>query len=415
MTKFAGTLTGQVIEEQLFINNQWVTYRTRGGAVQQDAFFAPTTQTPYTDDTTHPVPGGPRPQHELRDDLHEPPDARHPRGLRPVALRVGHRRHAALSRATSTHPDRCGSASTTSATTQNPGSNFVIATLEGGKRDYDGLDLVFRKRYSNNWQALLSYTYNRARRQHQLGLERRLPGRVLWLDPRAPNAYGRQPGSITHVFKVAGRTTPPSACSARRQLPVELGRRSPAAPTLTSAATCRSGPGGGGLRVHRHHRYLDPAGRGRYAAPIPSWGQLDLRAKYKKTFGGLGTEFFVDIFNVVEQPGLDPHPGSRRGQRRHRLRRADPLPRSAPVLPRGSPVVLVRRRARGFVGPALIESRPFFVRLTAVWLKAEDTAGQTLSSSRMSLARVGTPLAPGLTPVRGLSDPALWSICPARN
>ena len=52
MTQFAGTLTGQVIEEQLFINNQWVTYRTRGGAMQQDAFFSPTTQTPYTDDTT---------------------------------------------------------------------------------------------------------------------------------------------------------------------------------------------------------------------------------------------------------------------------------------------------------------------------------------------------------------------------
>ena len=46
MTQFAGTLTGQVIEEQLFIDNQWVNYRTRGGAVQQDAFFSPTTQSP---------------------------------------------------------------------------------------------------------------------------------------------------------------------------------------------------------------------------------------------------------------------------------------------------------------------------------------------------------------------------------
>ena len=33
--------------------------------------------------------------------------------------------------------------------------------------------------------------------------------------------------------------------------------------------------------------------------PNPEWGQLDLRAEYKKTFGGLGTEFFVDIFNVA--------------------------------------------------------------------------------------------------------------------
>ena len=52
MTQFAGTLTGAVTEEQLFINNQWVTYRTRGGSKQQDAFFAPSTKTPYTDDLT---------------------------------------------------------------------------------------------------------------------------------------------------------------------------------------------------------------------------------------------------------------------------------------------------------------------------------------------------------------------------
>jgi hypothetical protein len=32
----------------------------------------------------------------------------------------------------------------------------------------------------------------------------------------------------------------------------------------------------------------------------PSWGQLDLRAQYKRTFAGLGTEFFVDVFNVTD-------------------------------------------------------------------------------------------------------------------
>ncbi len=52
MTNFAGTLTGSILEEQIFINNQWVNYRIRGGPVQQDAFFAPTTKTPYTDDLT---------------------------------------------------------------------------------------------------------------------------------------------------------------------------------------------------------------------------------------------------------------------------------------------------------------------------------------------------------------------------
>jgi outer membrane receptor protein involved in Fe transport len=33
----------------------------------------------------------------------------------------------------------------------------------------------------------------------------------------------------------------------------------------------------------------------------PSWGQLDLRAQYKRRFNaGLGAEFFVDIFNVFD-------------------------------------------------------------------------------------------------------------------
>lgn len=35
---------------KVYALGQWVTYRTRGDQVQQDAFFAPTTKTPYTDD-----------------------------------------------------------------------------------------------------------------------------------------------------------------------------------------------------------------------------------------------------------------------------------------------------------------------------------------------------------------------------
>jgi len=50
MTSFAGTLTGSVREEQIYVGNQWVTFRTRGGAQTQDGFFAPTTNTPYTDE-----------------------------------------------------------------------------------------------------------------------------------------------------------------------------------------------------------------------------------------------------------------------------------------------------------------------------------------------------------------------------
>ena len=50
--------------------------------------------------------------------------------------------------------------------------------------------------------------------------------------------------------------------------------------------------------------------------PKPSWGQLDVRAEYKKSFGGLGTEFFVDI-STSRQPVGDPYPGSLCRQWRH--------------------------------------------------------------------------------------------------
>ena len=53
----------------------------------------------------------------------------------------------------------------------------MIATLAGGKRDYQGLDLIFRKRYSDNWQLLGSYTYNWAEGNTNSDSQRRLPGR----------------------------------------------------------------------------------------------------------------------------------------------------------------------------------------------------------------------------------------------
>ena len=50
LTNFAGTLSGSTREEQVYANDQWVTYRVRGGPQQADALFAPTTKTPWTDD-----------------------------------------------------------------------------------------------------------------------------------------------------------------------------------------------------------------------------------------------------------------------------------------------------------------------------------------------------------------------------
>ena len=52
MTDFAGSLTGRVIHEQVWVEEaqEFTTFRIRGGLAQQDGFFAPRIETPYTDE-----------------------------------------------------------------------------------------------------------------------------------------------------------------------------------------------------------------------------------------------------------------------------------------------------------------------------------------------------------------------------
>ena len=37
---------------------------------------------------------------------------------------------------------------------------MIVYNPPGAERDFTGLDLVFRKRWSNRWQALASYAYS---------------------------------------------------------------------------------------------------------------------------------------------------------------------------------------------------------------------------------------------------------------
>ncbi len=303
MTQFAGTLTGAVTEEQLFIDNQWVTYRIRGGSKQQDAFFAPSTQTPYTDDITVGY------QADLgRNMMFETTYTN--RRTRDVLEDYDLTLYALSTTGTTSYP---GNTAATGSLwlgldyfgyAANPGSNFVIGTLAGGKRDYHGVDLIYRKRYSDNWQALVSYTYNRAFGNTNSDSNADFQGDVLYLDPSAPNAYARQPGNIPHIFKFSGSYMTPVG--------VELGANyrwyAGSYASLTALDTGRNLP----IQVAEEDAYEFNGATERWIADgavgslqNPSYGQFDLRAQYKRRVGGLGTEVFVDIFNVLNsQDGI---------------------------------------------------------------------------------------------------------------
>jgi hypothetical protein len=298
MTNFAGTLTGSILNEQVFFGapfNQWVTYRVRGGPVQQDAFFAPTTQTPYTDDLSfgYQVDLGRNMSFETNYTYRRTRDILEDYDLALYAESTTG--STADYPGPINHPDSLWLGLPYFGYDRNPGSNFVIATLAGGERNYQGLDLIFRKRYSNNWQFLGSYSYNWAEGNTNSDSNADFQGDVLYLDPRAPNQFARQPGLIGHVFKFGG--------SYLWQMGIELGAgyrwNSGTAASRTGLSSGRNlpieGPTfeyAGITSVH----WIEEGAVG--SLDNPSWGQFDLRAQYKKRFNQFGTEFFVDIFNV---------------------------------------------------------------------------------------------------------------------
>ena len=295
MTDFAGSLIGSVRDEQVWTNFEWLTYRTRGGVQTQDALFAPSTETTYTDDF----------QIGFEMDLGNNMSAE------VIAIRRQTRDimedydlclYALCADGTTTYrrPDAPNSmwlGLDYFGYDVNPGSNFVIATLAGGERNWDGIELVFRKRYANNWQGLFSYTYADATGSSNSDSNADFQGDVIWLDPRSPNQFGRQPGMIEHLAKAGG--------SYSFNFGLEVGGAirysSGTAASKTWSIYGRNLP----TRVDVPYNYGGMTTRWLADDAVgsltnPSWWNMDLRFKYTHAFGWLTTEFFLDIFNIFD-------------------------------------------------------------------------------------------------------------------
>ena len=316
LTNFAGTLTGQVLEEQVFVGDRWVKYRTRGGAVEQDAFFAPSTKTPYTDELQfgYQIDLGSNMSFETslyrrqtRDiiedyDLELYTDPAHAGDF---TLPLSYFGYDSI-----------------------PPSNFVIATLEGGERNTDGIDLVFRKRYANNWQGLISYSFMDAEGNTNSDSNADFAGDVLFLDPRAPNVYGTQPGSIDHLLKFAG--------SYKFFNRLEVGGvyawNSGSHASRTALQSGRNLP----QQVHDPYvfggvseQWLEEDVVG--TLTNPSFGTLDLRAAWSQPLPrSTSLELFLDVFNALDDQAT--------------IREQDLVAGQGPGLEFGKPLTFVQPR-----------------------------------------------------------------------
>ncbi len=178
-----------------------------------------------------------------------------------------------------------------------------MATLFGGKRDYDGLELTWRKRRSadSRWFALASYSYNDAQGNSNSDSNADFQGDWIALDPRAPNQYTTQPGNIDHLLKLAG--------SYRWDNGFEVGAtyswNSGIAYSKTWEIFGRHLPEMDAPYEHRGvtDSWVQKGAIG--GETTPSYGILNARVKYVLQFGqSADVELFLDIFNVLDDQAV---------------------------------------------------------------------------------------------------------------
>lgn len=286
MTDFAGNLSGPIRNEQFFIDGNWLTFRTRGGATTPDALIAPTTKTPFTDER---LLGFAQNLTDLLSVEFTYTERETSNVLEDYDLELytNTLKGSALELPLSYFGYE-----------EMPNSNYVIATLAGGKRTYKGFETTFRKRKADGWQALASYTYNDAWGNTNSDSNADYQGDWEILDPRAPNQWGRQPGNVHHQFKLAG--------SYEFEFGLELGAvfnfTSGTMYSKTSLASRRHLPVQSTVETTQlgyKTAWLQPYNLGAYEGP--SYNRLDLRAKYTIEFNDeYDLEMFMDIKNALD-------------------------------------------------------------------------------------------------------------------
>ncbi len=308
---FAGTLTGREIEEQVFVDalGEWVNFRFRGGATNVDGAFAPQIATPVTQEI----------QLQYKQDLG-----------RNMMFEVN-----LIDRETSDIGEDYGSIYFNAtqyagnADINDPGSfflgpeyfgfanfaeiptnfNFLLGSLPPeALRDWQGLELVFRKRYSDNWQLIASYNYADADGNSNSDGAFDGAGDVMFLDPRAPNRTGVQPGLVENLFKVHGSYNWDngfqvggsyrwnSGIILNRNQGISFGR---SLPDRTETPFASNGWPGGGF----DDNWIAPDAIGFIDGS--SYGVLDIRGSYVWGIGDrIDVDFFLDVFNVLDDQQL---------------------------------------------------------------------------------------------------------------
>ncbi|HVG25478.1 MAG TPA: TonB-dependent receptor [Thermoanaerobaculia bacterium] len=296
MVHFAGNITGTVNAEQIFIGNDWFTYRLRGSASVRDAGFAPNLKNQTQDEysLTYGINITPtwaimaqafrRVDANLIEDYDPhvywelPGYACPPTGCTPTSIPAEYRPFLLK-------PGDHGYPPTGIA---GP-VNFYLANAIGGKRETNGLDFAIERRFSNNWTMNAQYMWRDATGNITSDANADLVGDAIEYDPRQPYMQGKLQGSIDHQIKLYGNY----------RLPFNL--------EVGGLAYWSSGAHYTESEIFlpgQYDIYLpQPLANGSFAdrgtETHPSYATLDAKLRYMVPVTRFNVDLFLDIYNVT--------------------------------------------------------------------------------------------------------------------
>ena len=292
MTDFAGAGAGPVYNEQIFLGDRWLTFRSRGPG---DAIFAPTTETPYTDELVlgYATTLGQNMNLSVIYTKRQTKDI-----FEDYDLGLYSNPNGDTANGQADENSEFYLPYSYFGYSSAPEFNYVIGTLKGGERKYQGLEVTLQKYKSDNWQGMVSYTYNDAEGNSNSDGNADFQGDWIALDPRAPNQWGPQPGNIEHQFKAFGTYFMDFGL----ELSGVFNWNSGARYSRTYSLYGRHLPEMtdtpyevGGVT----DTWILPGAVGGETGP--AYSTFDIRAKYTHELPVGQLEFFLDVFNVFDQ------------------------------------------------------------------------------------------------------------------
>ena len=281
MVHFGGNVSGRVLHEQVFIGNDWYTYRTRGSAAIVDAGFAPNLKNPYQDEYSLTYGINFTPTLGFTAQAWRRSDRQMIEDYDPAVYFDASAGRFRLDPGVFGYPPSGAGA-----------VNFFLANIVGAKRDTDGVDLALEKRFSNNWNGAVQYSWKRGRGNSNSDGNADLQGDLLEVDPRQPYMMGRLPGVVPHQVKLFG--------SYRTPWNLEIGGLF----YWNAGAYYTEGDRAYGIIIphdltpsdHTDFNYVQQGDR-----QHPSWQTFDLKFRYQvNMIRALGVDLFLDVYNVFD-------------------------------------------------------------------------------------------------------------------